>query len=187
MRSRRLAGRLEREATIALGGNVGDVPRAFRQAISALDDSPATRVMAISALYRSQPLLPPGATHAAGSGPPAYYNAACRVRTRLGPRELLRAMQHIERVGGRIRQAHWAPRTLDLDLITYHHWQRARRHLVLPHPGLPFRSFVLLPLYDLGDRDPWQKNAPRLADVIGPYDGLDKLGIEHKQLSWIVA
>lgn len=185
MRRRRLAGRLEREATIALGGNVGDVPRAFREAIAALDNE-AIRVLALSALYRSQPLLLPRAALAPQAASPAYYNAACRVRTRLGPRELLRAMQHIERAGGRTRIAHWAPRTLDLDLITYDHRHCKRRHLVLPHPGLPFRSFVLLPLYDLGDRHPWQKSAPSLADVIGPYDGLDKLGIEHKQLSWII-
>lgn len=88
---------------------------------------------------------------------PDFVNAVISVRTALSPESLLRALHQLEARAGRKRLKRWGPRTLDLDILDYNGQIRksARtdiKPLVLPHPGIAQRSFVLMPLVEIAPR-----------------------------------
>ncbi len=127
---------------IALGGNLdgvhGSVIAGFRQALSSLADKGIVPVRS-SHIYKSAPVGPPQ---------PDYHNAVIRVRTCLAPEAVLQKMHDVEHELGRYRREKWGPRTLDLDLIDYH-GRSLEQKLIIPHPRLADRAFVLLPLRDV--------------------------------------
>jgi 2-amino-4-hydroxy-6-hydroxymethyldihydropteridine diphosphokinase len=113
------------------------------QALSAL---PLSQLVVASAFYRNPPL---------GDVPqPDFVNAVAGLVTRLPPRELLRALKAIEREQGRERRPgdRWGPRVLDLDLLVFGDQRIDEGHLVVPHPGIADRNFVLFPLLEIA---PW--------------------------------
>jgi 2-amino-4-hydroxy-6-hydroxymethyldihydropteridine diphosphokinase len=129
-------------AFIGLGGNLGDVVRRMQRAVDAIDALPCTRVCRVSALYRNPPMGPPDQ--------PDYINAVAELDTGLAPLELLVRLQDIEREQGRVRGAQrWQARTLDLDLLLYGDRCMDTPRLVLPHPGLHLRPFVVHPLAEV--------------------------------------
>ena len=132
------------QACIGLGGNIGDVGATLRSAFDAIAALPGTRLAARSRLYR---------TPAWGvETQPDFINAAARVETTLDPPALLGALLDIERRHGRERAAdgsRWGPRTLDLDLLLHGDAVIDSPGLVLPHPQLHLRAFVLVPLADV--------------------------------------
>jgi len=125
---------------VGLGANLGDPRATLARAVKEMAELPRTRLVAVSPWYRSAPMDAQG---------PDFINAVVELRTALTPRELLLALQSIEQAHGRERPYHHAPRTLDLDLLLY--GQRIIRDpdLVVPHPRLHERAFVLRPLADL--------------------------------------
>ena len=124
---------------IALGANLGDRRANMAEALRLLP--PEATVEAVSALYESEPQPP--------APPPSYYNAAARIWTALPPHELLRHLKTIERQLGRTDTTHWAPRPIDLDIALYDDLVLDDAELVIPHPRLHERAFVLQPLLDL--------------------------------------
>ena len=129
-------------AYIGLGSNLDDPVGQVRRAVRELGLLPGVRLQDASSLYRSPPM--------GGLSQPDYINAAVRVETELEPERLLRAMQQIARRHGRGDVCeHWAPRTLDLDLLMWGQERRSGAELTLPHPGLHERAFVLAPLQEL--------------------------------------
>jgi 2-amino-4-hydroxy-6-hydroxymethyldihydropteridine diphosphokinase len=129
-------------ACIALGSNLGDREAHLAAAIAALRRLPHTEVGAVSAVYETDPVGPPP------QGP--YLNAAVRVTTDLGARDLLARLRGIEESRGRTRSGvRDAPRTLDLDLLLYGGERIEEVGLVVPHPRLHERAFVLEPLRDV--------------------------------------
>lgn len=130
-----------RSATIGLGGNIGDVPKALGEALARLGAVDGIRVAAVSALYRTPPW---GKTDQA-----FFFNAAARLDTRLPAEDLLDQCLSIERSMKRERIERWGPRTIDLDLLTYEGEERTGERLTLPHPRMTERGFVLLPLADI--------------------------------------
>ncbi|HEY0179750.1 MAG TPA: 2-amino-4-hydroxy-6-hydroxymethyldihydropteridine diphosphokinase [Dokdonella sp.] len=132
----------EARAYVGLGSNLGDPPRQIRSALQALDAPPHTRVVQRSRLYRTPPW--------GVADQPAFVNAVAELATALAPRELLDALLEIERRHGRRRDAaRWGPRTLDLDLLTFADRRVDEPGLVLPHPRLAERAFVLVPLAEI--------------------------------------
>ncbi|MCA8992504.1 MAG: 2-amino-4-hydroxy-6-hydroxymethyldihydropteridine diphosphokinase [Planctomycetaceae bacterium] len=129
------------ESIIALGGNIGDVRQTFSTAIERLDGAPGTRVVRRSSLYDTTPV-----GSAAGE---RYLNAAVCIETEFQPDRLLFVLQAIEESLGRHRTYHWAPRTLDLDLISYGERHVLERNLIVPHPAMWYRRFVLNPVYEI--------------------------------------
>lgn len=143
---------------IALGSNRpgrwGSPRQAVLRAMRALDDA-GVQVRTVSGLYETAPM---------GSGrQDAYVNAAVAVDTALPPGALLMRLKRLEHLSGRRGGRRWGPRTLDLDLLDYkgcvRHWRGSRPRtgggrsgLVLPHPGLHQRPFVLRPLMELAPR-----------------------------------
>jgi 2-amino-4-hydroxy-6-hydroxymethyldihydropteridine diphosphokinase len=129
-------------AYIGLGSNLGDPAVQVRQALQRLGTLPQTRLVVISRLFGSRPLGP--------SVQPDFVNAAAGVLTRLSALTLLRELQDLERQAGRpAAHEHWGPRIIDLDLLVFGREQSDGAELVLPHPGVVERNFVLYPLADI--------------------------------------
>ncbi|HEX4869650.1 MAG TPA: 2-amino-4-hydroxy-6-hydroxymethyldihydropteridine diphosphokinase [Moraxellaceae bacterium] len=128
-------------AFIGLGGNLGAAEATLQSAVTALRALPGTRLTALSSLYRSAPVGP--------AGQPDYLNAVALIETELAPHDLLAALQAIERAHGRERQLRWGPRTLDLDLLLLGRDRIATADLVVPHPELGNRNFVVVPLLEI--------------------------------------
>ena len=127
-------------AYIGLGANLGDPAATLRAAVADCAALPQTRLLAASSLYRSAPVD-------AGGGD--YVNAVIHVATRLGAPELLLALLAIEAGHGRQRAHVNAPRTLDLDLLLYGDAVIEGPGLIVPHPRMHQRAFVLQPLAEL--------------------------------------
>ncbi|MEM6730297.1 MAG: 2-amino-4-hydroxy-6-hydroxymethyldihydropteridine diphosphokinase, partial [Myxococcota bacterium] len=132
---------------VALGGNLGDVRETFRRALA--DEFPKEKLSPsrLSAFYRTRAMTLPGAPTQ-----PDYWNAVCEVKSDLPPHAVLDALLVIESRFGRVRGERWAPRPLDLDLLLYRDVKVLDPRLVLPHPGVHARAFVLRPLIDLAPR-----------------------------------
>lgn len=127
---------------IGIGSNLNDPVVQVRQAFQALAELSASQLIARSPLYRTAPVGGP-------PDQPDYLNAVAALDTALSADELLTALQGIEARQGRVRIVRWAPRTLDLDILLYGRTRRNDPWLVLPHPRLHERAFVLYPLYDI--------------------------------------
>ena len=134
-------------AYVALGANLGDALATVRQAMETLSSLPGVHVSRCSSLYRSAPV---------GSSGPDYVNAVVQISTTLSAPDLLLSLQAIEQAAGRERPYRNAPRTLDLDLLTYGDARIDSACLTLPHPRMMQRAFVLLPLMEI---------APQLSDA----------------------
>lgn len=127
---------------LALGANLGDRLGTLRGARAALRRTPQVRVTASSPLYETEPVGGP-------EGQERYLNAVLEVETELSPRDLLHLCLEVEGRFGRRRELHWGPRTLDVDVLLYGGEIRRAPDLILPHPLMHRRPFVLLPLCDL--------------------------------------
>ena len=133
---------------IALGGNLGDVLATFRHVLSRFPEV-GIEPLALSSAYQTVPLTLDGGVWQPEVGPPAYWNAVSRVRTKLSPHALLEVLHQLEAEAGRIRRERWESRALDLDLLGYGSEIIEDETLRVPHPGIAERLFVLLPLVDV--------------------------------------
>lgn len=129
-------------AYVALGSNLNSPRLQVETALAELHAIPQTRVTDCSRLYRSTPLGPPGQ--------PDYINAVAALDTELSAHVLLACLFEIEQRHGRTRDGpRWGPRTLDLDLLLFGAAQSSDPQLMLPHPRLHERGFVLYPLAEI--------------------------------------
>jgi 2-amino-4-hydroxy-6-hydroxymethyldihydropteridine diphosphokinase len=134
---------LQREpviAYIALGANLGDARSAVRAAMDAINALPDVKLIAASSLYSTAPVESTG---------PDYINAVVKVSSALPAYSLLSALQKIEHAAQRERPYRNAPRTLDLDLLLYGSARIDSNVLIVPHPRMWQRAFVLLPLQEI--------------------------------------
>jgi 2-amino-4-hydroxy-6-hydroxymethyldihydropteridine diphosphokinase len=129
-------------ALISLGSNLGDARLHVLRAIELLEAFGS--VTARSSLYRT---VPWGKTDQ-----PDFINAAVALQTDLDARELLAALQRVEHRLHRVRQERWGPRTIDLDLLVFDDERIDEPHLVVPHPRITERAFVLVPLAEIDAR-----------------------------------
>jgi len=129
-------------AFVGLGSNLASPARQLTRAIAAIAVFPETRLLAVSSFYRSVPI-------GVAARQPDYINAVAAIETLLTADALFAALRAVERTARRRRTGANAPRSLDLDLLLYGALQRAGRKLVVPHPRLHLRAFVLRPLLEL--------------------------------------
>ena len=127
-------------AYIGIGSNLGNALQNVRSAINLLQKMPGTVLEATSSLYRTAPV---------DSSGDDYINAVIRLKTDLSPATLLEEMWHIENLFGRLRPFKNAPRTLDLDILLYDMEDIRTEHLIVPHPRMTERAFVLVPLHEI--------------------------------------
>ena len=129
---------------IALGSNIsgpwGTPQQSVQHALQALNRDGLTLVEA-SRLLLTAPFGKPNQ--------PPFVNAVAHIETHLSPLALLQKLHAIEKEAGRRRKTHWGPRTLDLDIVDYHGLVRSTGKLILPHPGIAERIFVLKPISEL--------------------------------------
>ena len=129
-------------AYIGLGANLDQPVEQLRKAVSLLGIVNDARLVFVSPAYSSRPMGP--------QDQPDYVNAVAGLVTTLEPLELLDALQGIENQMGRVRDGErWGPRVIDLDLLVFAGVVMNGERLVLPHPGIHERSFVLYPLADI--------------------------------------
>lgn len=145
-----------RRVYVALGANQsgprGEPSQTFAWALSRLlVETPGVRLVGLSAVYRTSPL--------AGAAQPAYHNAVAALQVSEGSATFLLRLKRLERRAGRRPRGYHASRPLDLDLIAHGGRQIGRgrgaqrnNRLVLPHPEMEKRSFVLVPLRDVAPR-----------------------------------
>jgi 2-amino-4-hydroxy-6-hydroxymethyldihydropteridine diphosphokinase len=128
-------------AYIGLGANLGDRRASLERAVALLGEQPDVCVVARSVLRETQPW--------GRVDQPPFLNGVVSLDTSLAPRALLDVLLAVEQRLGRVRGERWGPRTIDLDLLLYGSESVDEPGLVVPHPRLHERAFVLEPLAEL--------------------------------------
>ena len=128
---------MTRRAFLGLGSNLGERERYLQAAIDAMPD-----VVAVSPIYETEPVGGPE-----GQGP--FLNCVVELDTDLTPRQLLELAQRLEHAAQRVRTERWGPRTLDVDVLLVGDLTVDEPDLIVPHPRMWERDFVLRPLRDL--------------------------------------
>ncbi|HKJ91919.1 MAG TPA: 2-amino-4-hydroxy-6-hydroxymethyldihydropteridine diphosphokinase [Longimicrobiales bacterium] len=146
-------------AYLGIGSNLGDRDANLAGALELLDAR--VGIDAVSSVYESEPV---GYT-----AQPDFLNLVARVRTELAPRDLLEALQGVERELGRERHFRNAPRVIDVDLLLYDQLELSEPGLTVPHPRMLERDFVLRPLVEL-EPELRHPEAGRLADRLQAPD-----------------
>jgi len=157
-------------AYIALGSNLNDPVAQIRQAIEHIKHIRSTRIIAQSSLYQTAPLGP--------QDQPDFVNAVIGVVTTLDAMSLLAELQAIEKKMGRVPPAQrWGARVIDLDILLHGESRNNSRELLLPHPEMHKRNFVMIPLAEIAPMlfIPAHGTAGKLAEQLGS-DGLCKSG-----------
>jgi 2-amino-4-hydroxy-6-hydroxymethyldihydropteridine diphosphokinase len=133
-------------ALLGLGANLGNREETLRAALTEIEALPDVRIRRASEFYKTRPL---GGPAAQGD----YVNAAAVIETKTPPLQLLDEMQDIESRHGRAPTSErWAARPLDIDLLLYDDEVTETAMLVLPHPRMTFRRFVLQPAAEIAPR-----------------------------------
>jgi 2-amino-4-hydroxy-6-hydroxymethyldihydropteridine diphosphokinase len=128
-------------AYLSLGSNLGDRKAQLQEAVRLLQAHPGISNVKISSIYETAPV---GFTEQS-----AFLNLAVRLETELSAIDLLDVCQEIEQALHRERLVRWGPRTVDLDILLYNHDNMKTERLVIPHPRMQERAFVLVPLREL--------------------------------------
>jgi 2-amino-4-hydroxy-6-hydroxymethyldihydropteridine diphosphokinase len=139
-----------RRAYLGIGSNLGDSVSYLQGAVAGLAATPGVAVVAVSPVYETVPV--------GGPPQPNFFNAVVAVDTSLTAHELLAVAQRLETEAERVRIERWGPRTLDVDVLLVGDERVDTPDLVVPHPRMAERAFVLVPLADL---DPtWAARVP---------------------------
>jgi 2-amino-4-hydroxy-6-hydroxymethyldihydropteridine diphosphokinase len=128
-----------------LGSNLGNSEATLGAALVDIAALPDVQVVRHSNWHRTRPV----------GGPPdqaEFLNGAAVIETKIAPLTLLAELQQIELRHGRVRTERWAPRTLDIDLLLYGNEVAETQMLILPHPRLTYREFVLQPAAEIAPR-----------------------------------
>ncbi|OFW33662.1 MAG: 2-amino-4-hydroxy-6-hydroxymethyldihydropteridine diphosphokinase [Candidatus Aquicultor primus] len=129
------------EAYLSLGSNLGDRRRNLKEALRMIGETDCVSVEKISPLYET------GAVGGVEQGD--FYNVVARIETSLSPRELLHLAHRVEKRLDRVHGERWGPRTIDVDILLYGEASIDEKDLVVPHPEMENRAFVLAPLGDI--------------------------------------
>lgn len=156
-------------AHLGLGSNVGDRLDTLTTALFLLEDQPGIAVASISSVYETAPW--------GGVEQEPFLNMVATIATTLAPADLLATCQQVEDDLGRDRakEVHWGPRTCDIDVLTYDDAVVDEPGLVIPHPRLRERAFVLVPLLEVwaGGTLPDGTRLTRLLADLAPLDGIE--------------
>ena len=129
------------EVYIGLGSNIGDRKKNIAEALHLLDSPPEIKVDKSSSLYITEPI--------GYVGQDWFLNSVVEVATQLSPKDLLHRCQVIEEQMGRVRTMLWGPRIIDLDILLYGEEIIEDDELIIPHPSMHKRRFVLVPLVEV--------------------------------------
>lgn len=158
------------QAVLAFGANLGDRIAQVKQALQAVGRLAGTCVQQVSSAYETPAFGVPDEQ-------PDYINCCAVVETNLSPHALLGGCLGIEAAMGRERVGEKAARVIDIDLLFYEQVEETSQELILPHPRIWERAFVLLPLADLFPEKAWRHHDFSIA-----YEAVDKSGIVRLDL-----
>ncbi|MDD4909966.1 MAG: 2-amino-4-hydroxy-6-hydroxymethyldihydropteridine diphosphokinase [Candidatus Omnitrophica bacterium] len=129
---------------IGIGSNLGDREKNIKGSIRRMNRVDGISALKRSSIYETEPQ----------GGPPQgkFLNACVKIRARLKPQDLLKALKSIEREMGRRKTARFGPRIIDLDILLYGNEKISRRGLKIPHPRMLERDFVLMPLKEIAPK-----------------------------------
>lgn len=128
-------------AYISLGSNMGDKVDSLKQAVALLNAHEEIKVTAVSSVYDTDPV--------GYEDQDLFMNIAVAVETTLSPVQLLDFCQSIEEELKRVRIIRWGPRTMDLDIVLFDDQVMDTERLIIPHPRMHERGFVLVPLAEI--------------------------------------
>jgi len=126
---------------LGLGANLGDSLANLQKAVAGLGKEPRVEVQAVSSVYSTAPV--------GGPEQPDYLNAVVAIDTDLNPEEVLALAHALEANAQRERTVHWGPRTLDIDVLLYGAETIVKPDLIIPHPRMWERGFVVIPLAEI--------------------------------------
>jgi 2-amino-4-hydroxy-6-hydroxymethyldihydropteridine diphosphokinase len=136
-----MATAVAHQVYIGIGSNVGQKKDNFLEALDRLAKLPDTKILKESSLYESEPL---------GDSKDWYVNGAIEIETKFKPEMLLNKFKNIERAMGRKKvKKRWGARIIDLDILLYDGLVMKKKNLHIPHPEMPNRKFVLIPLSEI--------------------------------------
>ncbi len=161
------------QCAIALGSNLGNSLVTLEQSLKILSQTPGINLVAVSRWYLTKPIGPPQ---------PDYLNGCAILAVQQTPEELLVLLQAIELQFGRVRsrESRWGARTLDLDIILYDDLIINNSDLIIPHPRMRERAFVLVPLSEIAAD--WQEPVSQKA-IAQLVSEIDCSGVELFQAS----
>jgi 2-amino-4-hydroxy-6-hydroxymethyldihydropteridine diphosphokinase len=133
--------KVENTAFIAIGSNIGDRLQYLSNGIKQMNAHDKIKLVNASSIYETDPV---GYTDQ-----DAFLNMVIQVKTTLGPYELIDELLLIEEILGRKREIKWGPRTLDLDILLYNQENIESEKLIVPHPRMQERAFVMVPLLEI--------------------------------------
>ncbi|WP_010309033.1 2-amino-4-hydroxy-6-hydroxymethyldihydropteridine diphosphokinase [Kurthia senegalensis] len=128
-------------AYISLGSNMGDKEQALQHAVQLLQKNEYVNVTKVSSIYDTDPV--------GYEDQDVFLNIVIEVETTLSAQQLLVTCQEIEQQLKRVRIIRWGPRTIDLDILLYNHENIETETLIVPHPRMHERAFVLVPLMEI--------------------------------------
>ncbi|MFJ8066737.1 2-amino-4-hydroxy-6-hydroxymethyldihydropteridine diphosphokinase [Psychrobacillus sp. NPDC096426] len=126
---------------LSLGSNIGDRLLFLQQAVRSLQGVKGVKVSQVSSVYETDPV--------GYVDQDAFLNIVVELETSMTPLELLKKCNEIEAELGRTREIHWGPRTVDLDILLYNEEVVETENLIIPHPRMSERGFVLIPLVEI--------------------------------------
>lgn len=144
------------QAFLGLGSNIGSRLETLQRALDLLDAEPGIRVQRCSRVWETDPV--------GGPEQDDFLNVVLEIDTDLEPHELLGACSRVEAQLGRTRDVRWGPRTIDIDILLIDDLAISDDRLIVPHPRMHERAFVLLPLLELVS-NPVLPNGVRLLDL----------------------
>ncbi|MBG55816.1 MAG: 2-amino-4-hydroxy-6-hydroxymethyldihydropteridine diphosphokinase [Deltaproteobacteria bacterium] len=158
---------------LGLGSNLGDRKKFLRIACSHLQSKVMTEFR-VSSIYESEPLL--------RMSQPKYFNMVVCGLTVFSPLELLKKCQQIEIILGRIRRERWGSREIDIDILSYGSRIIKKNDLIIPHPEIENRSFVLMPMLELNPKWLHPEKGIRIKDLwenwLLNHEGQDNLPVK---------
>ena len=158
-----------KQAFISIGSNIGDRFQHVKDAIQALHSHHSVSVRMVSSVYETAPV---GYTDQAD-----FLNVVIAVETQLAAQQLLEVCQQIEQQLGRVRDVRWGPRTVDLDILLYNHDNIETERLIVPHPRMHERAFVLTPLLEIAPTVAHPVTGKRYSEEAAVLDGDDDVRI----------
>ena len=153
---------------IALGSNLGDSQQTLESALKIIAERKEITLKSCSSWYQTAPI---------GPSQPDYLNGCAILETTLKPHILLKTLLNIEYEFGRVRQERWGPRTLDLDLILYEDLILDSPDLIIPHPRMTQRAFVLAPLAEIAPNMIEPKSGLTISQLL---EKVDQTGIKYR-------
>ncbi|KKB39425.1 2-amino-4-hydroxy-6-hydroxymethyldihydropteridine diphosphokinase [Bacillus thermotolerans] len=154
---------MDNRAFLSLGTNLGDRFSHLQEAIRLLDAHEKIRIERVSSIYETDPV---GYTEQ-----PAFLNLVLQASTSLSAEELLEACLLIEQQLGRVREFKWGPRVIDLDILMYNQDNIKSENLIIPHPRMLERAFVLIPLAEVAPKALMPGSDQSLEDLVSAVQG----------------